>query len=187
MEAVLEKQMTINEFIEYDGFEENYYYELIEGMPIQRSSPAIQHQRISRKILVFLDKYINDNNKGEVFYAPVDVHLDEYNLYQPDIVFVSTKKAHIITKIGIEGIPDLVVEILSPSTSKYDRGDKMKVYRRSGVEEYWIIDPKSQSVEVYVYNQAERDFDLDGYAVEKGPLPSKLFPNLDLDIESIFE
>lgn len=187
MEAVLEKQMTINEFIEYDGFEENHYYELIEGMPIQRSSPAIQHQRILRNLAMTLHLHVLQTKAGEVLFAPVDVHLDEYNLYQPDIVFVSTKNASIITKIGIEGIPDLVVEILSPSTSKYDRGDKMKVYRRSRVAEYWIIDPKSQSVEVYVYNQAERDFDLDGYAVEKGALPSKLFPNLNLDIESIFE
>ncbi len=188
MTAVLEEEkISVADFLTLGELDEDAYYELIEGNIVKKSAPTPQHQTISGNLYSAMRTVIMTHKKGRIFYAPIDVFLDRYNAYQPDIVFVSKEKMNIITNNGIEGAPDLVVEILSPSTSKNDRGDKMKVYRRKAVKEYWIVDPKNQAVEIYVYNEAEKDFDLDFFAVESGKIESKLLPELTLTIESMLE
>ena len=97
---------------------------------------------------------------------------------------MAESKKHIITENGIEGSPDLVVEILSPGTARYDRGEKMKLYKRHQIREYWIIDPKAFSVEIYVYQS--KDYDLKEYAIEKGEVKSNVLENFVLKIEEIF-
>jgi len=116
--------------------------------------------------------------------APFDVAFDEENLVQPDILFVSTTRAGIVTEHGVEGAPDLVVEILSPGTFKTDRNDKMKLYRRSGVPEYWIIDPKSRTIEVYVLQDGE--YNLASFAVETGEIVSTVLLGLSISVQQVF-
>jgi Uma2 family endonuclease len=188
MVAVLEdEKISVADFLTFDELDGDDYYELIEGNIVKKSAPTPKHQRLVREILVAIHQTVSSTKKGEVFCSPIDVFLDRYNAYQPDIVYVSKERAKIVTNNGIEGAPDLVVEILSPSTAQNDRGDKMKVYKRHAVKEYWIVDPKSQAVEVYVYNEAEKDFDLESFAVETGKIESKLLPELNLLVENIFE
>jgi Uma2 family endonuclease len=79
----------------------------------------------------------------------MDNYFDDENVFQPDILFVSNERLHVIEEDGLYGAPDLVIEILSPSTAKYDLGEKKDVYERSGVKEYWIIDPATESVHGY--------------------------------------
>jgi len=90
--------------------------------------PIHFHQRISRNIFRALDNFVINNNLDEVLYAPIDVFLDEYNATQPNVLFLSSEKQHLVTPDGVKGAPDLVVEIISPSSMKRDRGDKMKLY-----------------------------------------------------------
>ncbi len=189
MTAVLEEEekITVADFLIFDELDEDAYYELIEGNIVKKSAHTPKHQRISGNLYSAMREVVIKHKKGQIFYAPIDVFLDRYNAYQPDIVYVSKERAKIVTNNGIEGAPDLVVEILSPSTAQNDRGDKMKVYKRHAVKEYWIVDPKSQAVEVYVYNEAEKDFDLDSFAVETGKIESKLLPELNLLVENVFE
>ncbi|MBD1207412.1 MAG: Uma2 family endonuclease [Ignavibacteria bacterium] len=116
-----------------------------------KSAPSPLHQRISRNIFRALDNFVIANNLGEVLYAPLDVFLDEYNATQPEVLFLSREKQHlVVTPDGVQGAPDLVIEIISPSSMKRDRGDKMKLYERCGIGEYWLVDARTRSVEVYV-------------------------------------
>ncbi len=181
---VLERKYNVREFLEMQELSENIFYELIHGNIVKRSSPSPTHQIISGKLFDTINTFLKTNKLGIIFFAPIDVFLDEENLFLPDLVFVSEKRKGIITDNGIEGSPDLVVEILSPNTARYDRGEKMKTYKRNQVAEYWIIDPKALSVEIYVFNK--NDYDLAEYAIEKGEVKSVVLENFILKIEDIF-
>jgi Uma2 family endonuclease len=162
-EIVSTTRITANDFrnMEFDD-SDSFYYELLNGELVAKSAPSPFHQRISRNIFRALDNFIITNNLGEVLYAPIDVFLDEYNATQPDVLFLSPEKQHLVTPHGVQGAPDLVVEIISPSSIKRDRGDKMKLYERCGVGEYWLVDARTRSVEVYVNGliNGVQDFEL---------------------------
>ncbi len=162
-------------------------YELLHGDLYMVPAPTTQHQRISRRLLHILDQHINSKGLGEVFYSPVDVILgqgDAREVAQPDIVFIAAARHDIIKLHGIEGAPDLAVEILSPGTEERDRGYKLKMYARYGVREYWIVDPEAQTVEVYLSR-----LDDVAPAVRHGAtdiLTSALFPELNIPLQEIF-
>ncbi len=183
MSLVLEKKITVKEFLDMD-FEEGFLYELINGIIVKRASPSAAHQRVSRHLSRMMDNFIYNNKLGDFFAAPLDVYLTNIDLAQPDLIFVSKANAAIV-KGFIQGVPDLIVEILSPSIAKNDRGDKMKLYQRCGVSEYWIVDPKSQSVEVYVLK--EGSYDLVSYAQDAGSIISQVLTDFSIDIQSVFE
>lgn len=145
------ERITTNDFraMEFDDTD-SFNYELLNGELVAKSAPSPLHQRISRNIFRALDNFVVANNLGEVLYAPIDVFLDEYNATQPNVLFLSREKQHLVTPDGVQGAPDLVVEIISPSSMKRDRGDKMKLYERCGVDEYWLVDARTRSVEIYV-------------------------------------
>src|SRR4030066_711644 len=125
-------------------------YELIGGELLMTPSPVPKHQRISRKIEFMLEKFVTENDLGEIFHAPCDVHLDDENVVQPDILFISKDRLNIIGEKNIEGAPDLAIEILSESTAYRDLIQKKKLYSRFGVKEFWIVIPGEVSIEVYI-------------------------------------
>ena len=125
-------------------------YELIEGELLMTPSPAPKHQKISRELESEILKFVKANNLGEVFYAPLDVHLDNENVVQPDILFISKERLNIIGEKNIQGAPDLAIEIISESTAYRDLVQKKKLYSKFGVKEYWIVVPEEKSVEIYV-------------------------------------
>lgn len=145
------ERITTNDFraMEFDDID-TFYYELLNGELVAKSAPSPLHQRISRNIFRALDNFVIANNLGEVLYAPLDVFLDEYNATQPNVLFLSREKQHLVTPDGVQGAPDLVIVIISPSSMKRDRGDKMKLYEHCGIGEYWLVDARTHSVEVYV-------------------------------------
>lgn len=87
--------------------------------------------------------FVRSGRLGEVLAAPFDVYLGKRNAFQPDLIFVSRDRLHLIKDKAMHGAPDLVVEIRSPSTCRYDREDKKLVYERNGVKEYWLVDPET--------------------------------------------
>ena len=125
-------------------------YELIEGELLMTPSPVPGHQRISRKIAVRLERFITEKNLGEVFYAPCDVHLDDENVLQPDILFIARERLDIIGDKNIQGAPDLVIEIISESSAYRDMVQKKKLYVRFGIKEYWIVIPEEGSIEIFI-------------------------------------
>jgi Uma2 family endonuclease len=124
-------------------------YEVIAGELVVTPAPALRHQRISADLLTLLNVFVRANELGEVYAAPVDVLFAEGDYFEPDIVFVRKDHRDYLTDRGIEGPPDLVVEILSPSTAARDRGIKLERYRHFGVPEYWMVDPAARAIEVW--------------------------------------
>jgi Uma2 family endonuclease len=125
-------------------------YELIEGALLMTPSPVPKHQRISKKIAVRLEQFVTEKNLGEVFYAPCDVHLDDENVLQPDILFIAKERLDIIGDKNIQGAPDLVIEIISESSAYRDMVQKKKLYARFRVGEYWIVIPEEASIEIFI-------------------------------------
>ena len=184
MTAVLNKKITVQEYLGLEDFEEGFYYELIEGSIVKKSAPSPAHQNASINLIVALSAFVRQHQLGKLFNAPLDVFFDDFNALEPDILFIAKDRLSIIIENGIEGVPDLVIEILSPSTAKNDRGDKMKVYRRTGVREYWIVDPRSLTLEVYVLRDG--DFELASFASEKGEVESQVLNGLKMEVSIVF-
>ncbi|MBI5207515.1 MAG: Uma2 family endonuclease [Candidatus Firestonebacteria bacterium] len=162
---------------------EDKRYELIEGELIMTPSPIIYHQRISKKIYYELEKFIREKRIGEIFYAPCDVHLDNGNVFQPDILFVSKNRLNIIGEKNIQGAPDLIIEILSEATAYMDFGKKKRLYARFGVKEYWIADPQEKVIEIY--SLKDNMFILINTFSEKDILKSS-FLGIEIKLSDIF-
>ncbi len=123
-------------------------YELLDGELVMVPAPSTGHQRIDTRLGALLHVFVNEKDLGEVFHAPFDVVLSETDVVQPDLLFISNERAYIITPANARGAPDLVVEILSPSTATRDRTRKRALYARYGVREYWLVDPDTRTVTV---------------------------------------
>jgi Uma2 family endonuclease len=157
-------------------------HEIIEGAWYMTPAPEVPHQRVSRKIEALLDAHVTRHRLGEVFDAPIDVVIADEDVVQPDIIFVSTARAEIVTQKNVRGAPDLVVEILSVSTAAIDRGEKRRLYERAGVREYWIVDPAAQSVEIHEFASPRRTrVYTNGQSFE-----SALLPGLTVKLAEIF-
>ena len=122
--------------------------ELIDGTIELTPSPNTPHQRAVGALFRILAVWAEARGSGEAFMAPYDVFLPSGDVVEPDVIFVSRARASIVVHRGIEGVPDLLVEILSPKREKRDRSLKRDVYARNGVPEYWIVDPVVCSIEV---------------------------------------
>jgi Uma2 family endonuclease len=158
-------------------------YELIEGELEAMTSPNFEHQDISSEINDILKGFVKKNKLGKICYAPMDVILDEYLVLQPDIIFISNEKKGII-KDRIYGSPDLVVEILSPTTLSKDVNKKFNYYEKYKIKEYWIVEPSNKLVEIY---SLENDkYVLYSKAINVGIIKSKILFKLEVDLKNIF-
>ena len=123
-------------------------YELLNGELMMVPAPNTKHQRILLRLGSELRRFVQEHELGEVFVAPFDVVLSDTDVVQPDVLFISRARADRITDANVQGAPDLVIEILSPSTADRDLENKHELYGRHGVLEYWIIDPVAETVAV---------------------------------------
>jgi Uma2 family endonuclease len=138
-------------YAEYACFpDDGRRHEVIDGEHIVNPAPNTYHQRLSRRIQFQLYTQIELHGLGEVFDAPSDLQLSVWDIVQPDLIVVLTRKQAIIKTTRIIGSPDLVVEILSTSSVHDDRVRKMELYRKSAIPEYWVVDPDQHAVEQYV-------------------------------------
>ena len=121
-------------------------YEIIGGEMVVTASPAKKHVWLGARLSRWLGNFAEEHALGEVYPGPVDVRLTPYDIVVPDIIFIRAERAHIFGDQLVDGPPDLIVEILSPSTRRHDLTDKMRLYARAGVAEYWVIDPLAKTV-----------------------------------------
>ncbi len=129
-------------------------YEAIEGDIYMTPAPTFRHQRVSLRLLVALDRILEQPGHGVVVPAPFGVEFPATGEgVQPDLLFVSNDRRGLITDAGLTGAPDLLVEILSPSTASRDRGLKLRLYERQGVREYWIFDTDENAVDVWRFGE----------------------------------
>ncbi len=163
--------------------EDGKRYQLIEGELVMAPAPSTDHQHVSRNLLRILDTYLLQRPIGTVLGAPCDVYLDDNNVYQPDILFVSKGHATCIKHEGIHGAPDLVIEILSPSSAALDRR-KRGHFAAAGTVEFWQIDPALRQIQRFVFaeNLAKPVALID----EPETFSSPLFPDLILATQDIF-
>jgi Uma2 family endonuclease len=163
-------------------------HELIDGDLYMVPAPTVTHQTVSQNIALRLAQHVRVTACGRMLYAPLDVVLGEgetRSVVQPDILFVSNERARIVTDDEIVGAPDLVVEILSKSTVKRDTGVKKALYARSGVREYWLVDPEAHSIE-------RLSLGPDGYEpatryASGERLVSAVVPGFELSVDDAFE
>lgn len=132
-------------------------HEVIDGELVVTPAPALRHQRIATRLVALLHTFVQTHDLGEVFTGPVDVVFAEGDYLEPDIVFVRKGRSHLFSDRGIEGPPDLVVEVASPSTRERDRGVKLERYGFFGVAEYWVVDPDACTVEVWRFAGGVRE------------------------------
>jgi Uma2 family endonuclease len=153
-------------------------YEILDGELTVTPTPSTKHQTASGNLFVLLAHYIKERDLGKLFYAPIDLILASTSVLQPDLLFVTKARERIITEKAIEGAPDLVIEILSPGTSRTDRVTKAQIYARYGVPAYWIVDPEQEVIEIYL-------LEADGYrlaATLQGNTPMFAPPFTELEI-----
>lgn len=124
-------------------------HEVIDGELYVTPAPSTGHQRVVGRLFTLLHRFAENNALGEVFVGPLDVLFAEGDYLEPDILFVDSEKAGLISDRGVEGPPDLVVEVTSPSTTARDRGIKLERYRLYGVAEYWVVDRESGTIDVW--------------------------------------
>lgn len=169
---------------DYCRLPEGSPYQLIGGELVMTPSPTPYHQMVSMKLVVQMAGLVLEKALGIVLHAPVDVYLAETETYQPDILFIAHERLAIIEETRINGAPDLVVEILSPSTGYYDLRSKFKVYEKCGVREYWIVDPQNKSVQVFCLREGK--FALDQEVEQQGMVKSRVIAGLEVQVESLF-
>ncbi|PWU21071.1 MAG: Uma2 family endonuclease [Verrucomicrobia bacterium] len=183
MAAVVEKPAKRWTYEEYYRLEDDQRYEIIDGNLLMAPAPDIWHQNWSRDLSWLIVGHMKQHKLGTVFIAPVDVVLDKHNTVQPDIVFIATPNLSIIQRRAIFGVPDLVVELVSPSSVRRDRYDKKSLYARFGVKEYWIGDPANRSLEVLTLKNGE--YELYCSVENTGKLTSLVLTGLELDLSEL--
>ncbi|MBD1366964.1 Uma2 family endonuclease [Mucilaginibacter sp. ZT4R22] len=180
--AEKKKKYTVEDYM---LLEEGAPFQLINYDLVMSPSPIPLHQvisiRFSNALVNFLDA---TENNGFIVAAPMDVKFDEGNVLQPDILYVTESRAAEIVKTRVEGAPDLVVEILSPSNAYYDLRQKKDIYEKYGVKEYIIIDPIQENAEVYILK--DEVYFLHQKAQKAETLQSVLLEGFSFDLNKIF-
>jgi len=172
-------------YADYAQLSEGAPYELIHGELVMSPSPTPFHQIIQSNLHFALTQFVRTEGLGQVLTAPMDVRLSEEDTVQPDLIFIATERRGIIGEQAIDGAPDLIVEILSPSTAYRDLTTKKRLYEQHGVSEYWIVDPQGQTVEVFEltderYMQYAR-------VIEEGTAASNLLDGFQIDLADLFQ
>ena len=170
---------------DYAQLPEGSAYQLINGKLIMAPTPSLYHQQISKRLGFLIYEHAEVKNQlGEVNYSPIDVYFEETETYQPDLIFISNERKHIMKEDKVEGAPDIVFEILSVSTAYYDLRHKKQIYAKHGVKEYWIIDPMEQSIEIYELKDGR--FELSNYKKQQGQVKSSVLTSLTIELRQIF-
>lgn len=133
---------------DYEALADEPRCELIYGRLYLSPSPSLAHQAVVVALLSRLDD-LAQRSGGRVYPAPLDVHLADHSVVQPDLVYISAERLEMLSN-RVEGVPDLLIEILSPGTARRDRGEKLRLYAEAGVREFWIVDPIERQIEFLV-------------------------------------
>ena len=183
MAVALAKQARRWTYEEYYRLDNDQRYEIIEGNLLMAPAPDTWHQSWLGELHLLLHQHVKARQLGKIFVAPVDVVLDPENSVQPDLIFIASANLDLIKPRAVFGTPDLVIELVSPSSVRRDRYDKKDLYARFGVKEYWIGDPANQSLEILTLKDGR--YELHCSAEISGKLISIVLPGLEFDLAQI--
>jgi Uma2 family endonuclease len=178
-------RLTYDDFVHFP--DDGQRHELIDGEHYVTPSPNTKHQRVLGHLHRLIGNYLDNHPLGEVFLAPFDVVFTDFDVVEPDLVYMSRDRAaKILTEKHVRGTPELVVEIGSPGTRKRDETIKRHLYERAGVSEYWFVDPEVDVIRVYRL-EAGRFAKVTELSREAGDVvTTPLLPGLDLPLTRIF-
>ncbi len=163
-------------------------HELIDGVHYVTPSPNLLHQELVGRLYLAIGNFLTTRRYlGRVFVSRLDVVMSEYDVVEPDLLFVAGDQQHILTEQNVQGAPALAIEILSPSTRKRDEGIKRRLFDEKGVREYWIVDPKNSCVSVFRRagdGTFPRVAELD--AASAAVLTTPLLPGFSLSVQQLF-
>lgn len=179
--SVPREKITYQDYLQLP---EEQRYEVLEGDLRMVPAPGILHQEALLSLSHILKVFLRNHRLGRVYIAPVDVILDEDSVVQPDLAVVLSERLDIVSPEGVRGAPDLVVEVLSPSTAHRDRGVKRRLYGRYGVQEYWLVDPVARTIEVACLRAGT--LETVGVLDAGVALRSPLFPTLSFQVDELF-
>ena len=158
-------------------------YELLDGDLAMGPAPNLRHQEVQSRLGARLAQFIAERGLGKLF-APCDVVLSDTDVVQPDLLFVSRERDHLLSGgENVRGAPDLVVEILSPATAERDRGYKRVLYARHGVAEYWLIDPTAETV--WIHRLRDGELALAQTLGREQTLRTPLLPGFEADLDDV--
>jgi Uma2 family endonuclease len=167
--------------------EDGKLHELIDGEHYVSPSPTLRHQLVLGNLYAVLRAYVRSHDLGLIVFAPFDVLLSRYDVLEPDLLFVAKRRLDVVEERYVHGAPDLAIEILSPSTRRIDLTIKKRTYRRFGVAEYWIVDPKAEAIDVF---RGDSDWSAPVAKLAQGDgergLESPAFPGLQLTWQDVF-
>ena len=177
-------KLTYDDFVLFP--DDGKRHELIDGEHYVTPSPNLKHQKVSGALYLLIAAWLEDHAVGQIFYAPFDVVFSRYDVVEPDLLYVSNAHADVLTPANVQGAPDLVIEIGSPSTRQRDETIKRRLYERSRVLEYWVVDPDIDVVRVYQRRDQrfDRAIELSREAGEL--LTTPLLPGLEMPLARIF-
>lgn len=159
-------------------------YEVIDGEVHVTPSPTTHHQDVLGNLNDVVRAHVRTNDLGKVFFAPCDVLFNDDTVVQPDLIYISKARANIVQRANVAGAPDLLVEILSPSTAALDRSLKLQTYQKHGVAHYWLLDPERSELEEYVL--VEGKFQAVSKLVGPVSFQPKAFPGLTIDLRQVW-
>ena len=161
-------------------------HEIIDGVHYVTPSPVARHQRLVIRLATAIANYLEVHPVGEVLPAPLDVVFTQWDVVEPDLLFVADDQRSILTEPNVQGAPALVVEILSPGTRKRDLGVKKHLFDRGGVREYWIVDPKGNTVTIYRRSSDGSLGDVQSLPEEANTITTPLLPGFSLALDKLF-
>jgi Uma2 family endonuclease len=179
-------RFTYDDYLQFP--DDGQRHELLDGEHVVTPSPSTKHQRLSMKLPVRLGRFVEEQRLGQLFAAPFDVQFSAFDVVEPDLLFVSAARlSGLLTAANVQGAPDLVIEISSPSTRKRDETIKRRLYERFGVHEYWVVDLELDEIKVYRLSEG-RFSRVAELALERDEvLESPLFPGLRLPLREVVE
>src|SRR5689334_13027214 len=162
-------------------------HELIDGEHYVTPCPNTKHQVVSGNIFFLLRSWLEHHPVGRIFYAPFDIVFTNFDVVEPDLLYMSNERATtVLTEKHVTGAPEIVVEIGSPGTRKRDETTKKRLYERSGVAEYWVVDPVLDVIRVYRGRDGKYDRPIELSAETGDALTTALLPGLEIPLARVF-
>jgi len=178
-------KLTYDDFVLFP--DDGLRHELIDGEHYVTPSPNTKHQKIVLRLAARILNWVEEHAIGQVFVAPFDVIFTKFDVVEPDVLYMSNgRAAEILTDANVQGVPELVVEIGSPSTRRRDETVKRLLYERAGVSEYWVVDPELDVVRVYRREGERFARPAELSAAAGDVLTTTLLPSLELQLVDVF-
>ena len=184
--APADTRFTYDDFVLFP--DDGKRHEIIDGEHYVTPSPNVRHQRLVKRLMFEIERYLKANPRmGEVFPSPLDVVLSPWDVVEPDLMFVAGDQSAIMSEKNIQGPPALVVEVLSKSTRKRDAQTKRRLFERTGVREYWLVDPELDTVQVFRPSPEGKLARVVELKAEDGDvLTTPLLPGCEIDLRELF-